>query len=118
MVRSARAAGLIFVLFVLVLVLPCGRTMAQQTIIPISGVLTDAEQQPVAGFRVALRVGGTTNFLVSNPTDENGTYTVDVPTGANCAPVAVVSPLGERIMRLKRRSTAGTSKVLSSPLAR
>ena len=64
---------------------------------PVTGVLTDAEQARVVGFRVVFRAAGTEQIYLSPPTDEEGAYRVNVPTGANLQPVAVISPLGERI---------------------
>jgi hypothetical protein len=70
---------------------------AQQTVLPVNGVLTDASQMPVEGFRVVLRIAGTSQIIVSPPTDDEGSFRVDIPTGTNCAPIAVVSPNGKRL---------------------
>jgi hypothetical protein len=69
---------------------------AQQPLIPVNGRLTDAEQQVVVGYRVVFRTGAD-EILLSPPTDEEGAFRLDVRTGTNCAPIAVVSPTGERL---------------------
>ncbi|HXV77021.1 MAG TPA: hypothetical protein VD788_11960 [Candidatus Polarisedimenticolaceae bacterium] len=74
-----------------------GAGLAQPAKVPLTGILTDSNQRPVADFRVILRVAGTSRILVSPPTDDEGSYRLDVDTGINCAPIAVVSPLGKRV---------------------
>jgi hypothetical protein len=70
---------------------------AQATAFPVVGVVTDADQVPVVGYRVVLRATGSEAVYLSGPTDEEGAYRVDVPTGVNLRPVAVISPLGGRV---------------------
>ena len=65
--------------------------------IPVAGRLTDAAQLPVTGFRVVLRAAGTNDIYLSPPTDEEGSYRINIPTGVNCTPVAVISPEGKRL---------------------
>jgi hypothetical protein len=65
--------------------------------IPVAGRVTDAAQLPVQGFRVVLRAAGASEIYLSPPTDEEGSFRVDIPIGVNCAPVAVISPEGKRL---------------------
>lgn len=67
------------------------------TMIPVAGRVTDAAQLPVPGFRVVLRAAGTNEIYLSAPTDEEGSFRVDIPMGVNCTPVAVISPEGKRL---------------------
>ena len=67
------------------------------TIIPVAGRVIDAAQMPVTGFRVVLRAAGSNDIYLSPPTDEEGSFRVNIPTGVNCVPVAVISPEGKRL---------------------
>jgi len=67
------------------------------TMIPVAGRVTDAAQIPVQGFRVVLRAAGTNAIHLSRPTDEEGSYRIDIAIGTNCTPVAVISPDGKRL---------------------
>jgi len=67
------------------------------TIIPVAGRVTDAAQIPVEGFRVVLRAAGTDDIYLSPSTDEEGSFRINIPTGTNCTPVAVLSPDGKRL---------------------
>jgi hypothetical protein len=67
------------------------------TMIPVAGRVTDAAKLPVTGFRVVLRAAGNNDIYLSPPTDEEGSYRVNIPTGVNCAPVAIIAPDGKRL---------------------
>ena len=93
--RPAVAVRLLVALCLLALALaPAARA---QEAFPVTGLVTDADQVPVVGFRVVFRAAGTDQIYLSPPTDEEGSYRVSVPSGVNLQPVAVISPLGERI---------------------
>jgi hypothetical protein len=93
--RHPRSGGVLLCLFTLLALL--SPVLAQQTMIPLNGIVTDSSQNPVPGFRVVLRAAGTSQIFVSPPTDEEGAYRLDMKTGTNCAPIAVISPLGKRL---------------------
>jgi hypothetical protein len=71
--------------------------LAQVTVIPVTGSVTDAAGAPVAGFRVVFRDAETSEISLSDPTDEEGSYRLSLPAGGSWAPVSVISPGGKRI---------------------
>ena len=63
----------------------------------LTGRLTDKRGLPLERFRVVARVVDTAMVFVSPPSDDLGGYTVELPSGATYALVAVISPGGNRI---------------------
>ena len=90
--RAPRLIGaLVLCLFAATVVL------AQAEAFAVTGRLTDADQVAIQGYRVVFHETGTGQVYLSPPTDEEGSFRLDVPTGVNLEPVAVISPDGTRI---------------------
>ncbi|MCP3980878.1 MAG: hypothetical protein GY716_16370 [bacterium] len=62
-----------------------------------TGKIVDTLQRPAVGYRVVYRVVGGTGVSISQPTDDDGEYSVMLPDEAPCEPIAVISPGGKRI---------------------
>ena len=71
--------------------------LAQAEAFPVTGRLTDADQVAIPGYRVVFREMGSGQVYLSPPTDEEGAYRLEVPTGVNLEPVAVIAPDGTRV---------------------
>jgi len=68
-----------------------------QEMVQIEGAVQDADGDPVAGARVVYRLIDSEGVFISQPTDGSGLYTLELPGGARCRPVAVVVSDGTRI---------------------
>lgn len=63
----------------------------------LTGRLADSRGLPLEGFRVVARVIDTAVVFVSPPSDDQGVYSVELPSGETYVLVAVVTPDGNRI---------------------
>lgn len=68
-----------------------------QGVAVFSGAILDPGSDPAVGFRLVLQdvVSGT--LYTSDPTDEGGAYSLDVPIGGRFQPMFVIAPDGARI---------------------
>ena len=82
------------ILAVCILLLACGVAQAETT---VEGKILDAAGDPVSGYRVVARMVEGTEPFISQPSDEEGRYSVVVPTGKHYLIVALIAPSGSRI---------------------
>jgi hypothetical protein len=84
-------------------------TRAQAPEVVVVGKLVDAEQNPVAGYRVVYVQSEGTDARVSSPTDLNGEYWISVLEGVAYMPSAVLLPQGKRIELEEMPSVVGAT---------
>ena len=82
------------ILAVCILLLPLGVARAETT---IEGRILDAAGDPVSGYRVVARMVEGTEPFISQPSDEEGRYSLAVPTGERYLIVALIAPSGGRV---------------------
>jgi hypothetical protein len=82
-------------LIVLGVALAAGSAIAQESV--IEGVVRDAANEPVEGYRVIVREVDGTLVHVSPPSDAEGRYRLVVTAGKSYRVQALVSPTGDRI---------------------
>lgn len=82
----------------ILLVLACSalHAVAAGSETTLQGTIFDADGTPVPGCRVVVRHAGGNGVFVSMPSAQDGSYSVDLPAGAEYVVVAAVSPLGGR----------------------
>lgn len=77
--------------------LPGLRAQQASPMVSIQGSVQDIDGDPVVGARVVYRLVDAEGVFISTPTDATGTYSLDLPSGANCRPVAVLVAGGTRV---------------------
>ena len=63
----------------------------------IEGRILDAAGEPIADCRVVARIAAGTDVFISSPSDAEGRYAVDVPSGESYVIVALIAPTGSRL---------------------
>jgi len=74
-----------------------GTAAAAEEMIVVRGTVIDADEHPVVGFKVVVRLVDSAEVFFSNATAENGEYAVPLPAGGEYVVVAVISPGGTRL---------------------
>ncbi len=82
------------ILAVCILLLAGGVAQAETT---LEGRILDAAGDPVSEYRVVARLVEGTEPFISQPSDEEGRYSLVVPTGERYLIVALIAPSGGRI---------------------
>ena len=68
-----------------------------ESMVVVRGKVIDAEERPVVGYTVVLRMADAPEIFFSNPTSESGEYAVPLPAEKRYEIVAVISPEYKRI---------------------
>jgi hypothetical protein len=71
-------------------------TEPPESMVVVRGKVIDAEERPVVGYTVVLRMADAPEIFFSNPTSASGEYAVPLPAGKLFEIVAVISPGYER----------------------
>jgi hypothetical protein len=70
--------------------------LGQEAAVVVGGRILDSRDQPAVGYRVVYRVQGGTQVYLSAPADDEGNYSVSVPSGQPYVIVAAIAPNGMR----------------------